>query len=111
MGTASLAEINPLVVLPEAHGHVARDLVEDVGVVGVQVRVDVGERTHGPLDLEFLLMQIARLVDERDATEREVVREGLDESTVLPRLRQLAPVRRPARCAGASPRCAGRRAG
>jgi hypothetical protein len=43
------------------------------------------------LDLELLLVQIARVVDESDATEREVVREGLQESTVLPRLRRWVP--------------------
>jgi ABC-type transporter Mla subunit MlaD len=43
------------------------------------------------LDLELLLVQIARVVDESDATEREVVREGLRDSTVLPRLRRGVP--------------------
>lgn len=39
------------------------------------------------LDLELLLTQIARLVDNRDAIEREVVRESVEESAVLARLR------------------------
>jgi len=43
------------------------------------------------LELEILLAQIARLVDERDAEERQVVREGLEDTAVLPRLRQMIP--------------------
>lgn len=43
------------------------------------------------LELEILLAQIARLVDERDAAERQVVREGLEDTAVLPRLRQMIP--------------------
>ena len=45
------------------------------------------------LDLELTLVQISRLVDERDATERQVVRDGLADSGVLPRLQQLVPER------------------
>ena len=45
------------------------------------------------LDLELVLVQISRLVDASDATERQVVREGLEDSTVLPRLRRLIPER------------------
>jgi hypothetical protein len=43
------------------------------------------------LELEVLLAQIAQLVDERDAPERQVVREGLEDTAVLPRLRQMIP--------------------
>jgi hypothetical protein len=43
------------------------------------------------LDVELLLVQIARLVGEQDAAERQVVREGLEDSAVLSRLRQLIP--------------------
>src|SRR5262245_61519284 len=43
------------------------------------------------LELEILLVQIERLVDERDAAERQAVREGLEETGVLPRLRQMIP--------------------
>lgn len=43
------------------------------------------------LEIEVLLVQIARLVDERDAAERQVVREGLEDTAVLPRLRQMIP--------------------
>ena len=43
------------------------------------------------LELEVLLVQIAELVDERDAAERQVVREGLEDTAVLPRLRQMIP--------------------
>jgi hypothetical protein len=43
------------------------------------------------LELEILLAQIARLVDERDAPERQEVREGLEDTAVLPRLRQMIP--------------------
>jgi hypothetical protein len=45
------------------------------------------------LDLELLLVQIARLVEANGATERQIVREGVERSTVLPRLRQLDPER------------------
>ena len=41
------------------------------------------------LELELLLVQIARLVETSGATEQQIVREGVEESTVLPRLRQL----------------------
>ena len=43
------------------------------------------------LELEILLVQIERLVDERDAAERQVVREGLEDTAVLPRLRRMIP--------------------
>jgi hypothetical protein len=43
------------------------------------------------LELEILLAQISRLADERDAAERQVVREGLEDTAVLPRLRQMIP--------------------
>ena len=43
------------------------------------------------LELEILLVQIARLVDERDAAERQAVREGLEDTAVLPRLRRMIP--------------------
>jgi hypothetical protein len=43
------------------------------------------------LDVELLLVQIARVVGERDVAERQIVREGLEDSAVLPRLRQLIP--------------------
>ena len=43
------------------------------------------------LEIEVLLVQIAELVDERDAAERQVVREGLEDTAVLPRLRQMIP--------------------
>jgi hypothetical protein len=43
------------------------------------------------LELEILLAQIAGLVEERDAAERQVVREGLEDTAVLPRLRQMIP--------------------
>jgi hypothetical protein len=43
------------------------------------------------LELEILLVQIARLADERDAAERQAVREGLEDTAVLPRLRQMIP--------------------
>jgi hypothetical protein len=43
------------------------------------------------LELEILLAQIARLVDERDAPDRQVVRQGLEDTAVLPRLRQMIP--------------------
>jgi hypothetical protein len=48
------------------------------------------------LDVELLLVQIGHLVEGGDAAERQFVREGIDESTVLPRLRQLVPERQPA---------------
>ncbi|HZF31895.1 MAG TPA: hypothetical protein VE907_22450 [Gammaproteobacteria bacterium] len=40
------------------------------------------------LDVELLLLQISRLVDSGDQTERQLVRDGLEESSVLPRLQQ-----------------------
>jgi hypothetical protein len=40
------------------------------------------------LDVELLLLQISRLMDGGDQTERQLVREGLEESSVLPRLQQ-----------------------
>ena len=43
------------------------------------------------LEIEVLLVQIAELVDEREAAERQVVREGLEDTAVLPRLRQMIP--------------------
>jgi hypothetical protein len=43
------------------------------------------------LELEVLLAQIARLVDEGDAPGRQVVRQGLEDTAVLPRLRQMIP--------------------
>jgi|SRR5688572_4078165 len=43
------------------------------------------------LEIEVLLVQIAGLVDDREAAERQVVREGLEDTAVLPRLRQLIP--------------------
>jgi hypothetical protein len=40
-------------------------------------------------DVELLLAQLARLVDSSRAAEREIVREGIETSAVLPRLREL----------------------
>jgi hypothetical protein len=40
------------------------------------------------LDVELLLLQISRLMDGGDQAERQLVREGLEESSVLPRLQQ-----------------------
>ena len=43
------------------------------------------------LDLELLLIQISQLAGTQDSTERDLVREGLEGSSVLPRLRRLIP--------------------
>jgi hypothetical protein len=40
------------------------------------------------LDLELLLVQIARLVDRTDATETEVVKDGIAETEAVPRMRR-----------------------
>jgi hypothetical protein len=40
------------------------------------------------LDLELLLVQIARLVDSTDATETEVVKDGIAETEAVPRMRR-----------------------
>ena len=43
------------------------------------------------LDLELLLAQITQLVDGDDAVEQQIVRDGVEDSGVLGRLRQLVP--------------------
>ena len=71
--------------------HLARDLAVTTRLLADSRAGENAEMRRTLLDLELLLVQIARAVDEDDATEREVVREGVEESTVLPRLRRWLP--------------------
>lgn len=69
----------------------ARDLAGRTRLLADSRLGDSPEIRSVLLDLELLLVQIARLVDDHDALEREVVRESVEDSTVLPRLQQLRP--------------------
>ena len=69
----------------------ARDLAVTTRLLADSRAGENTEMRRTLLDLELLLVQVARVVDGDDATEREVVREGVEESTVLPRLRRWLP--------------------
>jgi hypothetical protein len=76
-----------------AADEVDAELVRSARELAAATRLLIGSRAGDDpdarrllLDVELLLIQISRLVDPGDATERDVVREGLAESTVLPRL-------------------------
>jgi hypothetical protein len=69
----------------------ARDLAATTRLLADSRAGENAEMRRALLDLQLLLVQIARVIDDDDATDREVVREGLEESTVLPRLRRWLP--------------------
>jgi hypothetical protein len=79
----------------DAAGEVDADLVRSARELAAATRLLIGSRAGDDpearrllLDVELLLLQISRLVDSGDTTERDVVREGLEQSTVLPRLQR-----------------------
>jgi hypothetical protein len=92
-----LRDAETLLASFDASGEVDAELVRSARELAAATRLLIGSRAGDDpearrllLDVELLLLQISRLVDAGDATERQVVREGLEESTVLPRLQQSA---------------------
>ena len=95
-----LREAETLLVLFGSSTDVDDELVRLAGDLAATTRLLMDSRAGEDaevrgmlLNLELLLVQISRLVDARDTTEQQVVREGLEGSTVLPGLRQLRPER------------------
>jgi hypothetical protein len=84
-----------LLVSFDTSGKVDADIVRSAHDLAAATRLLIDSRAgEDPearlllLDVELLLLQISRLMEGGDQTERQLVREGLEESSVLPRLQQ-----------------------
>jgi hypothetical protein len=90
-----LRDAETLLASFDASGKVDADVVRSARELAGATRMLIDSRAgEDPearrllLDVELLLLQISRLMEGGDQTERQLVREGLEESSVLPRLQR-----------------------
>ncbi|HEX5047478.1 MAG TPA: hypothetical protein VFX89_10180 [Gammaproteobacteria bacterium] len=90
-----LRDAEMLLVSFDTSGKVDADVVRSARELAAASRLLIDSRAgEDPearrllLDVELLLLQISRLMEGGDQTERQLIREGLEESSVLPRLQQ-----------------------
>jgi hypothetical protein len=90
-----LRDAEMLLVSFDTSGEVDADVVRSARELAGATRLLIDSRAgEDPearrllLDVELLLLQISRLMEGGDQTERQLVHDGLEESSVLPRLQQ-----------------------